>query len=314
MSFLTKHNVLYKYQFEFRTNYSTALALTEVVDNIYAKLDNQEYVIGIYLDLQKAFDTVNHEILLHKLFNYGVRGVVHEWFKSYLSDRQQFTVVAGAHSGMAKITCGVPQGSVLGPLLFLLYVNDIANAVPNHNIKLFADDTNLFVASKSLILLNSTANEAIKCLNVWFIANRLSLNLDKTCYMVFLPHKGGSDVNFDLQFNGIGIKKVNSCRYLGINIDDELKWSTHIDHIYSVLLKYVGIFYKLRNKLPANVLKDVYFAFVHSHVLYGVEIYANTCLTYLDKLIKLNNELLRIMQHQSRFCHVRDLYVNSYYT
>jgi Reverse transcriptase (RNA-dependent DNA polymerase) len=116
-----------------------------------------------------------------------------------VSDRQQFTVVASAYSGLAKITCGVPQGSVLGPFLFLLYVNDVATAVPNHSIKLFADDTNLFVASKSLNLLHSTANEAIKCLNVWFIVNTLSLILDITCYKVFLQHKGGSDVNFDLQ-------------------------------------------------------------------------------------------------------------------
>jgi hypothetical protein len=101
-----------------------------------------------------------------------------------------------------------------------------------------------------------TANEAINCLNVWFIATMLSLNPDKTCYMVCLPHKGGSDLNFYLQLNGIGIKKVNSCHYLGINSDNELKWSTHIDHIYIVLLKYVGIFYKLCNKLPACELKD----------------------------------------------------------
>jgi Reverse transcriptase (RNA-dependent DNA polymerase) len=132
--FLTKHNDLYKYQSGFITNYSTALTLTEVVDNIYAKLDNQEYVIGIYLDLQKAFDTVYHEILHYKLFNCGIRGVVHEWFKSYLSDIQQSTVVASTHSRLAKITCGVLQGSVLGPLLFLLYVNDIAYLFISHLI------------------------------------------------------------------------------------------------------------------------------------------------------------------------------------
>jgi len=113
--------------------------------------------------------------------------VAHEWFRSYLSNRQQYTVVAGAVSSLAKITCGVPQGSVLGPLLFLLYVNDIANAVPDQNIKLFADDTNLFIASKNPDHLNTIANDAINDLNTWFIANRLGLHLDKTCYMVILP-------------------------------------------------------------------------------------------------------------------------------
>ena len=103
-----KHNVLYKYQFGFRKNYSTALALIDVMENIYEKLDEQYFVIGIYLDLQQAFDTFNHEILLHKFYNYGIGGAAHEWFRSYLSNRQQYTIVEGAVSSLAKITCGVP--------------------------------------------------------------------------------------------------------------------------------------------------------------------------------------------------------------
>jgi Reverse transcriptase (RNA-dependent DNA polymerase) len=106
-SFLTKHDILYKYQFGFRKKYPTALALIEVMDNIYRKLDEQHFVLGIYLDLQKAFDTVNHEILLHKLYNYGIRGIAHDWFKSYLSNRQQYAVVEGSVSSLAEITCGV---------------------------------------------------------------------------------------------------------------------------------------------------------------------------------------------------------------
>ena len=307
--FLTKHNILYKYQFGFRKNYSTALALIEVIDNIYSKLDEQHFVLGIYLDLQKAFDTVNHEVLLCKLYNYGIRGVAYDWFKSYLSNRQQYTV-EGFASSLAKITCGVPQGSVLGPLLFLPYVNDIANAVPDHIVKLFADDTNLFIANKDPFLLNIIANEAINNLNKWFITNRLSLNVDKTCYMVFTPHKSDYSVNFKLLLGGLEIKKVKSCRYLGLIIDDELKWSEHIDTIYSCLLKYVGIFYKLRNKVPAGVMKNVYYAFVHSHILYGIELYANTFSTYIDRLIKLNNKILRILLNQSRFCSVNELYTS----
>jgi len=169
-----------------------------------------------------------------------------------LSNRQQFTVVEGSVSSLAKITCGVPQGSVLGPLLFLLYINDIANAVPDLNVKLFADDTNLFITDKDPPLLNSTANEAINKLNNWFIANRLSLNVDKTCYMVFSPHKNACCVNFKLLLGGLEIRKVKSCRYIGLIIDDELKWSVHIDHIYNYLLKYVGMFYKLQNKVPGK--------------------------------------------------------------
>ena len=130
----------------------------------------------------------------------------------------------------------------MGPLLFLLYVNDIANFVPDQNIKLFADDTNLFISTTDQYLLNSIANEAMSNLNSWFIANRLSLNLDKMCYMVFSPRRLDSSIEFNSQLNGTAIQKVTSCRYLGIIIDDELKWTAHIEHIYSCLLKYVGIF------------------------------------------------------------------------
>jgi hypothetical protein len=189
ISFLIKHNVLNKSQFGFRKNHSTALALLEVLDNIYSKLDKHETVVGIFLDLQKAFDTVNHEILLYKLHSYGIRGVMHSWFASYLTNRLQFTSVDNVNSGLAMVTCGVPQGSVLGPLLFLIYMNDIVNTVPGNNVKLFADDTNLFVSGTDSCLLNQTANEYIQLLNDWLLANRLSLNLDKTCYMIFPAKK-----------------------------------------------------------------------------------------------------------------------------
>ena len=226
------NGLLYKYQFGFRHNHSTTMALIEVVDIILDHLDNREKVIGIYLDLQKAFDTVDHEFLLHKLYIYGIRGVVHDWFKNYLTDRTQFTQVNNTSSKCAKITCGVPQGSVLGPLLFLIYFNDIANAVPNEKVKLFADDTNLFIAGKTLSSINVTANKSVEELNEWFMSNKLSLNIDKTCYMVFPPDIGD---NTNITINGKKISKVHSCRYLVVILDDELKWTEHIDHVYKKL-------------------------------------------------------------------------------
>ena len=136
-------------QFGFRHNHSATLALIDAVDNLYEK------VIGIYLDLQKAFDTVNHDILLYKLQYYGVRGVVYDWFKNYLSGRFQYVSVNGVDSELTAVTCGVPQGSALGPLLFLVYVNDINKAVPDEQIKLFADDTNLSISGCVIDEVNS---------------------------------------------------------------------------------------------------------------------------------------------------------------
>lgn len=305
LSHLQKHNVLYQYQFGFRKNHSTTLALIDVIDNIYKYLDNNEITIGIYLDLKKAFDTVNHDILLDKMYNYGIRGVVHDWFRSYLSDRQQYTIVNNTESRSMKINCGVPQGSVLGPLLFLIYINDIRNAIPDENIKLYADDTNLFIHGVDRKYVFEKANMYLKLLNKWFLGNKLSLSLDKTCYTVF-GLKDDSDCN--IQYKGIKINRVPSCRYLGVIIDEKLKWTEHIDYVYNKLIKFVGIFYKLRGKLPSQILKNIYYAFVHPHILYGIELYGNTYPTYLDKLSKLNNKLIRILQNKPIKTPVHEMY------
>ena len=155
------------------------------MDMCYKNVDMNQKIIAIFFDLQKAFDTVDHSILLHKLYNYGVRGVMYNWIRSYLSNRKQYSVVNGVSSHTGNVSCGVPQGSVLGPLLFLIYVNDIYKSVPDGNLKLFADDTNLFLCGSDLHLLEKLANEYLKKMEDWFSANKLTLNINKTCYMVY---------------------------------------------------------------------------------------------------------------------------------
>jgi len=149
-----------------------------MIDNIYRNMDLKNVTVGIYLDLQKAFDTVDHGILLHKLYVYGIRGITLDWFRDYLRNRQQFVTLTDISSDMGNITCGVPQGSVLGPLLFLLYINDIQNCTYDFSIKLFADDTNVFVHGKSLDEVK--ANNSLALLSKWFTVNKISLSVDKT--------------------------------------------------------------------------------------------------------------------------------------
>jgi len=280
--------VLYKFQFGFRKNYSTSLALLEVIDACYKNLDANNKVLGIYCDLSKAFDTVDHVILLSKLYHYGVRGVLYSWIENYLYERKQFTVVNNLSSNICDVSRGVPQGSVLGPLLFLIYINDIYNSVPNQKLKLFADDTNVFIVGPNLKILEVEANMCLKNMEMWFCANKLSLNIDKTCYMVFgCNSKCEIDASLNLYINNKRISKVSNCKYLGIIIDDSLKFEDHVDYVYNKIIRFSSIIYKLRNIIPKYVLSNLYYAFIHPCISYGIEVYANTSKASLDKLIKL---------------------------
>ena len=187
-SFLEQHNILFQNQFGFRKNNSTTFALLEITERIKETIDNQKYGCGIFIDLRKAFDTVNHQILLSKLEHYGVRNTSFNWFNSYLSNRQQYVFVNGETSQLRNINCGVPQGSVLGPLLFLIYINDLPNISKILNFYLFADDTNIYFEAETPEKLEWVVNKELKELHTWLIVNRLSLNIDKTNFVVFHPY------------------------------------------------------------------------------------------------------------------------------
>jgi hypothetical protein len=307
-SFLTKYNIIYDFQFGFRKHHSTTLSVLEVIDECYNKLNQNNYVLGIYFDLQKAFDSVTHSILLDKLEYYGIRGKLFNWFVSYLSNRQQFTVVNGVSSSVLPIAYGVPQGSVLGPLLFLLYINDIFKAVDNSKLRLFADDTNLFVFEKTISALETTANNSVQSLQHWFYCNKLTVNVDKTNMTLFNTKRGNTSPEINVVLGGNPIAHVNECKYLGIVIDVNLKWNVHVDSIVKCLVKFTSLFYKLRVILPAATIKQLYFALVYSKLLYGLEVYGCADMCVLDPLIKLNNKILRICQFQSIDCPLYVLY------
>ena len=185
--YFEKYKLLYKFQFGFRKKHSTNHAILSIIEDIHQNLDKDNFVCGVFIDLEKAFDTVNHDILIKKLDFYGVRGISNQWFKSYLSNRQQRVKYKNTHSENLLITCGVPQGSILGPLLFLIYINDMNKAIQNSSTFHFADDTYLKFSCSCEKELRKTMNKDLQSLFTWLCANRLSLNVGKTEFIVFKP-------------------------------------------------------------------------------------------------------------------------------
>ena len=312
LDFLNENNVLYKYQFGFRKNHSTNLALLEVTEQLYANLNVDNYGLGIYLDFQKAFDTVDHEILLHKLNHYGIRGNILDWFKSYLSNRKQFTFINGVYSTASHINYGVPQGSVLGPLLFLIYVNDIQNAFLNATPKLFADDINVFIFHKDIKTLYSLANTELESLNEWLLANKLSLSIgdDKdTKYTLFSPKKYPEITTLpNLHIAGQSVPYTTTIKYLGVYLDYKLSFKEHIDKIYEKINKYVGIFYHVRHKLPPKCRRVLYFSFVFSYIYYCAEVYGNVSNSSLKPLQLVQNRILRALQYKDRYFPINQMH------
>ena len=206
--FLEIHKVLHSLQFGFQENHSIDHALVSLTEAVRNTLDNKRLGGGIFIDLQKAFDTVNHRILLSKLEHYGVRGCALQWFRSYPSDRKEYVSVNGSNSNLLSITCSVPQGSLLRALLFLIYINDLPNASKKLTFYLFADDTNIYFESKDLSQLIKIVNKELRLVKKWLDANRLSLNIDKTNYIIFHSSSVNVPSDFDIKIGKKHIKRV----------------------------------------------------------------------------------------------------------
>ena len=298
--FLEIHDVLFSLQFGFQENHSIDHALVSLTETVKNTLDNKRFGCGIFIDLQKAFDTVNHKILLSKLEHYGVRGCALEWFRSYLSDRKQYVSVNGSNSNLLSIACGVPQGSVLGPLLFLIYINDLPSSSKKLNFYLFADDTNIYCESSDLSNLIKIVNRELRSVKKWLDANKLSLNIDKTNYIIF--HSSSSSVPSDavVKIGKKHIKRVKFVKFLGLLLDEHLSWKYHLSELSKKLARTCGIFFRIRNLLPLDVLLCLYNALFLSFLQYGLIVWGGTYASYIEPIFKLQKKAVRAISFQSR--------------
>ena len=299
--FLEKYKLLYLFQFGYRKLHNTTLALIELTDRIRSSIADGDIALGLFIDFTKAFDTVDHNILLYKLNHYGVRGHANNFFRSYLSNRSQFTVINGVESSIKKITCGVPQGSVLGPILFLIYVNDIHRCVTNCKTRLFADDTSLTICHKDPTELKNIATTQIKNLIKWCNSNKLTINFKKTKYIIFhTRNKYIPDSLQEIVIDGKVIKRVSTIKYLGLFIDELLTWREHVSYIHSSLLKYYGIFNHVKCFVDKKIIRKLYFSFIYSRIKYGIEVYGSCSKTQLHRLQVIQSGLLKILLRKDR--------------
>ena len=315
--FFDKYDVLYKSQYGFRKKHSTQHALLDIVSQVQLNMDRGLFSCGIFIDLKKAFDTVDHSILLGKLHHYGIRGVIHDWFSSYLTDRTQVTQIGHNNSDKVNTLCGVPQGSVLGPLLFLIYINDIYNSSDKLSFYLFADDKNLLYADKNLKSLEAVVDTELAKIYNWLTANKLSLNLKKSNFVIF--HQYQKRINyqvnlkiFDHNTNSFfSLECKDYIKYLGVLIDSNLTWKYHISHVASKVSKTIGIIARLRHFIPMSALLHIYRSLVLPYLSYGLVAWGQAAQTHLNKIFTLQKRALRLMHFAQYRSHATPFFIAS---
>ena len=301
LEYIEKYNIFSSIQFGFRKEMGTETALVEFTDFIHNGLTKKHNVGSIFMDLSKAFDVMDHSILKIKLEHYGFRGKFLDFLMSFLMQRKYYVHVNGHSSDIKTVNIGVPQGSTLGPLLFLIFINDMKNCSRLLKFIQFADDTTLLFSSSDIKILNEILEREANKVILWFNANKLIINLTKTNCMMFTNKRNIPQLNITLNNTVLEVKSETT--FLGVVIDNNLSWKAHISHISGKISKSIAILRILRYSFPKNVLRMIYMSLIFSHINYCNLIWGSAKKTILEPLFKLQKKAVRLVNNSQYLDH-----------
>lgn len=308
-SYFQEKELFYNAQYGFREKHSTEFAAIELVDRVTLEMDKMNTPVSIFLDLSKAFDTLDHEILLTKLEYYGIRGTAHNLMNSYITGRKQFVEIDNTKSDSLTLVTGVPQGSILGPLLFLIYINDISSASNIFKFIIYADDTNLnttveLVAKQDPnVDISTILNTELAKISDWLKTNKLSLNVKKSKYIIFhMPQKKINSLQ--LIMDNSEIDQVPNFDFLGLTLNENLSWKTHIDKISNKISRTIGILNRLKHFLPQQPKLFIYSSLILSHLNFGILAWGFKC----DRIVKLQKKAVRILSNSKYNAHTEPIF------
>ena len=306
--FADQNGIISKNQFGFVKNCSTEQAILNLTQTISNNIDAKLLTLGVFLDISKAFDSINHELLLKKLYCYGMRGTIYNWLESYLANRNQYISLNSATSSLLYVQYGVPQGSILGPLLFLLFINDLVHVSKLLKCILYADDTTLLISGHDIKEMTSILNQELTAIQNWFNENHLKLNIKKSRCILFGPKIVTNILNFKLFLNNEVIPRVESFKFLGVVICSNLSWKNHINLISNKISKSLGIINRLKLIFSQNILKNLYYSLIYPYLNYCLLAWGNCSKTHLRCLTRCQNSFVRIYLNLNRFEHISEYF------
>ncbi len=309
---ISKHRLLNPFQSGFRPNHSTATALIDVTDHLYDQRQHGHITGAIFLDLKKAFDTVDPQILLQKILAIGIQETEFKWFSDYFTNRTQKVKIDDATSSSLPITCGVPQGSILGPLLFTLYINDLSGVVKHSKVVLYADDTALFVSGKSVSEIQLGLSEDIDAVGKWLQENKLTLNAKKTKVMMFGSQQRLSRVHegLEIKINGEILEQVTHFKYLGLWFDGVLNWKHHTDVTSKKIAQRIGIQARIRPFISTATANSLFKSMIAPIIAYGDIVWSKGPLCNVQRIQKLQNRAARVVLRCGRRTHISDMHTS----